>query len=53
MSENEEVKILWDFWIQTDRHLEHNIPDIVVIEQRSLTLQFLEMPDLKIKNWKN
>ena len=26
--QNEEVKILWDFKIQTDKHLGHNIPDI-------------------------
>ena len=28
--ENEEVKVLWDFTIQTDHRLEHNKPDIVV-----------------------
>ena len=26
--QNEEVKILWDFKIQTDKHLAHNILDI-------------------------
>ena len=35
-SENEEAKILWDVWIQTDRHLEHNTPDITVTEQRKV-----------------
>ena len=35
VSENEEVKILWDFWIQTDRHLEHNTADTVVIKRRN------------------
>ena len=36
VSENEEVKILWHFQIQKDRHLEHNTPDIAVIEQRNV-----------------
>ena len=25
--QKEDVKILWDFKIQTDKHLAHNIPD--------------------------
>ena len=29
--QNEEVKILWDFKIQTDKHLAHNKPDITVV----------------------
>ena len=28
--ENENVKLLWDFSIQTDHHLQHNKPDIVI-----------------------
>ena len=28
--ENDEVKLLWDFSIQTERRIEHNEPDIVV-----------------------
>ena len=31
--ENEEVKTLWDFMIQTDRVIEHRRPDIVVVEK--------------------
>ena len=27
------VKLLWDFRIQTDHHLDHNRPDIVVLEK--------------------
>ena len=27
------VKLLWDFPIQTDYHLDHNRPDIVVLEK--------------------
>ena len=32
--ENDEVKLLWDFSIQTDRRIEHNKPDIVVLDKR-------------------
>ena len=28
--ENDQVKLLWDFRIQTDLHVDHNRPDIVV-----------------------
>ena len=31
--ENDQVKLLWDFRIQTDRHLDHNRSDIVVLEK--------------------
>ena len=31
--QNDQVKILWDFKIQTDKHLSHNIPDITVVEK--------------------
>src|SRR5271168_1218221 len=31
--QNESVKILWDFKIQSDRRLPHNMPDITVVEQ--------------------
>ena len=33
--QKEEVKILWDFKIHTDKHLAHNIPDITVVEKKS------------------
>ena len=33
VAENEEVKILWDFMIQTDRVIEHRRSDIVVVEK--------------------
>ena len=36
--QNEEVKILWDFKIQTDKHLVYNIPDIAVIEKKQMRL---------------
>ena len=31
--ENERVKILWDFNIQTDREMKHRRPDIVVVNK--------------------
>ena len=31
--ENEKVKIRWDFCIQTEQKVEHNRPDITVIEK--------------------
>ena len=33
--ESEECKILWDFPIETDKTLEHNRPDITVIEKKT------------------
>ena len=32
--QKEDVKILWDFKIQTDKHLAHNTPDITVVEKK-------------------
>ena len=31
--ETDEVKLLWDFPIQTDNNLDHNRPDIVVVNK--------------------
>ena len=31
--ENEDAKILWDFSIQTERKLEHNKPDFVLLDK--------------------
>lgn len=31
--ENDQVKVLWDFRIQTDHQIEHNRPDIVVLDK--------------------
>ena len=36
--ESEDLKILWDFLIQTDKTLEHNRPDITVITKKSKKL---------------
>ena len=32
--QKEDVKILWDFKIQTDKHVAHNVPDITVVEKK-------------------
>ena len=36
--QNNEAKILWDFKIQTDKHLTHNIPNITVVEKKQVWL---------------
>ena len=36
--QNNEAKILWDFKIQTDKHMAHNIPDITVVEKKQVWL---------------
>ena len=33
--ENEQVKLLWDFTIQTERKIEHNKPDIVLVNKEN------------------
>ena len=38
MLQNEEVKILWDFKIQTDKHLAYNIPDLTEVEKKQMSL---------------
>ena len=35
MLENDNLKILWDFSVQTDRKLEHNKPDILTVDKRT------------------
>ena len=42
--QNEEVKILWDFKIQTDKHPTHNIPDITVVEKKQVWLIDVAIP---------
>ena len=44
MLQNEKVKILWDFKIQIDKHLAHNIPDITVVEKKQGWLIDVAMP---------
>ena len=41
--ENDQVKLLWDFRIQTDNHLDHNRPDIVVLKKASKVCQIIDV----------
>lgn len=42
--ENDEVKILWDFRIQTDKHLAHNTPDLTVVEKKQVWIIDVAIP---------
>ena len=42
--QKENVKILWDFKIQTDKHLAHNIPDITVVEKKRVWISDVAIP---------
>ena len=42
--QNEEVKILWNFKTQIDKHLAHNIPDITVVEKKQVWLIDVAIP---------
>ena len=44
MLQNEEVKILWDFKIQADKHLAQNIPDKTVVEKKQVWLIDVAIP---------
>ena len=44
MLQNKEVKILWDFKIQTGKYLVHNIPDITVVEKKQVWLIDVAIP---------
>lgn len=49
VSENEWVKILRDFKIQTDGHLVHNIHDITVIEKKKTWFIDVAQCDIRIE----
>ena len=42
--ENYQVKLQWDFRIQTDHHLDHNRPDIVVLEKKWRRCFIVDVP---------
>ena len=42
--QKEDVKILWDFKIQIDKHLAHNIPDITVVEKKRVWITDVAIP---------
>ena len=41
--ENDQVKLLWNFRIQTDRHLDRNRPNIVVLEKGERVCFFIDV----------
>ena len=43
VSENDLVKILWDFNIQTDKKLEHNKPDITIHDKKNNECLLIEV----------
>ena len=42
--QKEDVKILWDFKIQTDKHLAHNLLDITVVEKKRVWITDVAIP---------
>ncbi len=42
--ESKNIKILWDFKIQTDKHLPYNTPDITVVEQKQIWIIDVAIP---------
>src|SRR4029079_10858075 len=40
-----ERKILWDFRIQTDRHLEYNTSDRVVVDKKQVNIMDVAIPE--------
>ena len=47
---NDHAKILWDFPIQTDKHLLHNRPDIVLINYKDLIIDISVPRDENIQD---
>ena len=41
--ENDTVKILWNFPVQTDRRVTHNKPDIITVNKRSREIQLIDI----------
>ena len=40
---NDQVKLLWDLRIQTDHHLDHDRPHIVILEKESRVCQIVHV----------
>ena len=45
--ENERVKILWDFNIQTDHVVQHTWPDIVIVSKKEQKCQLIDIAILR------
>ena len=43
VEENEKVKILWNFSVQTDHAIQHNKPDIIVIDKRTKVARIIDI----------
>ena len=43
MENDQQVKLLWPFKIQTDRQTDHNRPDEVVLEKGSILCQIIDV----------
>ena len=41
--ENDQVKVLWYIRVQTDHPLEHNRPDLVVLEKEERTSSVIDV----------
>ena len=41
--ENEEVKLLWDFSIQTEIRIDHNKPDLVLLDKKGRTCYIIDV----------
>ena len=50
--QNEEVKILWDFKILTNKHLAHNMPDLTVVEKVEKITKYQDLKVEVEKLWK-
>ena len=42
--ENDVIKVLWDFDIQTDKHVTSNRPDIVIVDKKEKSLKLIDVP---------
>ena len=41
--ENDVIKVLWDFNIQTDKHVTSNRPDIVIVDKKEKSLKLIDV----------
>ena len=41
--ENKDLKVLWDFTVQTDKHLQHNRPDILIVHKKKTECQIIDV----------
>ena len=51
--ENNEVKLLWDYSIQTDHKIDHNKPDILILDKMNKSLKIIDVAIPTDKNIAN